>query len=119
MDRIYTTQDSDVELFKQYAVKNGWFYKTKQSMNARDAVTDGTSTISNPVIICRVDNADPSGCYPYMDTLYYINIEDGVIGNSLDAVDPERKYRDSYGDYDGPIRTARSTSGEWYSVDDD
>lgn len=119
MDRIYTTQDSDVELFKQYAVKNGWWYKTKQSMNSREDVTDGTSKISAPVTVCRVDMADPSGYYPYMDTLYFINTEDGIIGNSLDAVDPGRKYSDSYEDYDGPIRTARSTSGEWYSVDND
>lgn len=118
MDRIYTTYDSDVDLFKEYAVKNKFWYKTKQSMNSREDVTDGTIKISAPLTICRVDKADPSGCYPYMDTLYFINIEDGVIGNSLDAVDPERKYRDSYEDYDGPIRTARSTSGEWYSVEE-
>ena len=27
MDRIYTTKDNDVELFKQYAEKNGYWYK--------------------------------------------------------------------------------------------
>ena len=88
-------------------------------MNSREDVTDGTSKISAPVTVCRVDMANPSGYYPYMDTLYFINTEDGIIGNSLDAVDTGRKYSDSYEDYDGPIRTARSTSGEWYSVDND
>jgi hypothetical protein len=31
MDRIYTTHDSDVELFKQFAEKNNWWWKRRNS----------------------------------------------------------------------------------------
>ena len=116
MDRIYTTFDSDVELFKQYAEKNGFYYKKSQTMSPDENITNGTDS-SRATIICKVTNADYS-YYPYMDTLCYININDDIIGNSTSAVDPDGNYSDDYNDSDGPIRVARTTDGCWYSPDD-
>lgn len=117
MDRIYTSQDSDVGIFKQFAEKNGWWYKKEQSMSPDEKLTNGSDSLSRPNIVCKVTNADPSGCYPYMDTMCFININDNLVGNSVDAVDPDGEYSGSYDEYDGPIRCARTTDGEWYSPD--
>ncbi len=117
LDRIYTSHDSDVELFKQYAEKNGWWYKKSQTMSPDEKLTNGSQDLSRPKIVCKVDDADPTGCYPYMDTMCFINTSDNLVGNSVDAVDPEGQYSDSYDEYDGPIRCARTTDGEWYSPD--
>ena len=51
------------------------------------------------------------------DTMCFININENIIGNSLDAVDPDSNYSDDYDEYDGPIRVARSTEGDWFSPD--
>ena len=118
MDRIYTSQDSDVVLFKQFAEKNGWWYKKEQSMSPDERITDGTNDKGNSTLICKVTNASPTGYYPYMDTMCFINIEDNIVGNSIDAVDPERKYSEDYSDMDCKIRVARTTDGEWYTPDD-
>ena len=117
MDRIYTSQDSDVVLFKQFAEKNGWWYKKEQSMSPDEKLTNGSQDLSRASIVCKVKSADPSGCYPYMDTMCFINTNDNIVGNSLDAVDPDGKYSDDYEDYHGPIRVARTTDGDWYSPD--
>ena len=117
MDRIYTSQDSDVGIFKQFAEKNGWWYKKEQSMSPDEKLTNGSDDLSGANIICNVRFANPSGCYPYMDTMCFININNNIIGNSLEVVDPDGDYSDTYDEDDGPIRVARTTDGEWYSAD--
>jgi hypothetical protein len=117
LDRIYTVHDSDVELFKQFAEKNGWWYKKSQSMDPDERITNGTQELRSAKIACKVDDANPSGYYPYMDTMCFININDNIIGNSLDTVDPDEKNSEDYDDYHGQIRVARTTDGDWFSPD--
>ncbi len=100
MDRIYTTYDSDVDLFKQFAQKNGWFYKDSQSMSPRENITNGT-LISRPEIIVKVDNSDCE-YYPYVDTMCFCYTGSNELRNTQD-------------DEDGSMRVLRSTEGEWYS----
>jgi hypothetical protein len=100
MDRIYTTFDSDTDLFKQYAQKNGWFYKDSQSMTPRENITNGTST-SKPEIIVKVDNAD-CDYYPYCDTMCFCFPSSNELRNTQDEDDDS-------------MRVLRSTEGEWYS----
>lgn len=99
MDRIYTTYDSDVDLFKQFAQKNGWFWKDSQSMTPREYITNGTSK-SRPEIIVKVDNAN-CDYYPYVDTMCFCYIESQELRNTQD-------------DEDGSMRVLRSTDGEYY-----
>ncbi len=100
MDRIYTTFDSDTDLFKQFAQKNGWFYKDSQSMTPREYITNGTSK-SRPEIIVKVDNADCE-YYPYVDTMCFCYTSSNELRNTQD-------------DDDNSMRVLRSTEGEWYS----
>jgi hypothetical protein len=100
MDRIYTTFDSDTDLFKQFAQKNGWFYKDSQSMTPREYITNGTSK-SRPEIIVKLDNAD-CDYYPYCDTMCFCFPSSNELRNTQD-------------DDDDSMRVLRSTEGEWYS----
>jgi hypothetical protein len=99
MDRIYTTFDSDTDLFKQFAQKNGWFYKDSQSMTPRENITNGTST-SRPEIIVKLDNANCE-YYPYCDTMCFCYPSSNELRNTQD-------------DEDGSMRVLRSTEGEYY-----
>lgn len=100
MDRIYTTYDSDVDLFKQFAQKNGWFWKDSQSMSPREYITNGSSK-SRPEIIVKVDKSD-CDYYPYVDTMCFCYTSSNELRNTQD-------------DEDGSMRVLRSTEGEWYS----
>lgn len=95
MDRVYTKDDSDVDLFKQYAQKNGWWYKTSQSMYTDTAITDGISKKSAE-IVAKLDNVEWDE-YPYMDTMCYISLENSTVSNIGDNYD----------------RMARDTDGTW------
>jgi len=100
MDRIYTTFDSDTDLFKQFAQKNGWFYKDSQSMTPRENVSNGVSK-SRPEIIVKLDNAD-CDYYPYCDTMCFCFPSSNELRNTQD-------------DDDDSMRVLRSTEGEWFS----
>ena len=99
MDRIYTTSDSDVELFKQFAQKNGWYYKDSQSMTPREIITDGTSS-GRWSLNVQLNDVDWS-YYPYVDTLCFCYPEENLLSNEQDE--------------DKDMRVLRSTEGEWYS----
>jgi hypothetical protein len=100
MDRIYTTHDSDVELFKQFAQKNKWFYKESQSMAPGEIITNGTISGRWDIFV-DVDNAD-FGRYPYVDTMCFCYTDSNELRNTQD-------------DDDDSMRVLRSTDGEWYN----
>jgi len=115
LDRIYTSQDSDVDVFKEFAEKNDFWYKKTQSMSPDERLVKGAQELTRPSIVCKVSDANPSGNYPYMDTMCFININDDLVGNSIEAVDANSEYSDEYEDHSGPIKMARSTEGDWYT----
>ena len=99
MDRIYTTHDSDVELFKQFAEKNGWWYKKSQSMSPNESITDGSTTKSSTITI-KLDDGDWD-YYPYMDTVCYLDTETDTLTNDEDSLEDKdfRVFRDTEGSY--------------------
>jgi len=76
MDRIYTTKDSDQELFKEYARKEGWYYKYKQNSRSDEAImkNDGTKRgdVRDGDIEVNLDYSEFDN-YPYMDTLKFLS----------------------------------------------
>jgi len=97
MDRIYTSQDADVELFKQFAEKNGWWYKKRQSMEPEESITDG-STIKEATIKVDLDSADFE-YYPYCDTMCYLNLDNYRISNDH-SIGYDRYLKDTDGGYE-------------------
>ena len=96
MDRIYTNNDSDVSLFKQYAEKNGWWFKTKQNSDVEFSVSNGKTQKNSVEYVVSLTHADFDK-YPYVDSLSYINVDDQVISNKPGAIDAEYEMNSTGG----------------------
>lgn len=107
MDRIYTVYESDTELFKQFAEKEGLFYKTNQGYAGRD-ISNGARTINKPEIVCDLEKSD-FNMYPYMDTMYCIDVENNKAANDNDI----------NGLNDDRIRYCQHTDGTWEGYGED
>ena len=103
MDRIYTANDSDTDLFKQFAEKNGWWYKNSQSMEPNETFTDG-NTKKRARIIVNLDDAVWSE-YPYCDTMCYIFSSANIASNKFyidneESDEADKLLRDTGGEYE-------------------
>jgi hypothetical protein len=107
MDRIYTTYESDTELFKQFAEKEGLFFKTNQGYAGRD-ISNGARTINKPDIVCDLEKSD-FNMYPYMDTMYCIDVENNKAANDNDI----------NGLSEDRIRYCQHTDGTWEGYGED
>jgi len=82
MDRVYTINDSDVNLFKEYAKENGWYAKY---YNNSSADSDAKNPQGERVDLDIEVQLGVFGYndYPYMDTLkFYNDSEDTLSINS-------------------------------------
>lgn len=81
MDRIYTSNDSDIDLFKKYAKEKGWLYKSSQDFNEDTAIvlTDGEEKHLTLNVDLKNSYFDS---YPYMDTLKFLNYNKNTLTNS-------------------------------------
>ena len=78
MDRIYTSNDSDVQLFKDYAKENGWYTKQGNSSNASSSCIDPEGSNVNLNVIVDIRSGEYEK-YPYLDTLKYFNEDRGTL----------------------------------------
>lgn len=83
MDRIYTIRDSDVNLFINYAKKNGWYYKSKQ-------ISDARYIVGEDVVKCTLNNWNFVN-YPYMDTMHLLT-DNGVLTNDYRVAEDSIVY---------------------------
>jgi hypothetical protein len=98
MDRIYTNNDSDVDLFKKFANKNNWWCKKNQSSSSSFMAERGNESKSSDYIV-DLKRWDLDA-YPYIDTLCYLNSETGELSNSKENVGANRLLNDTSGGYD-------------------
>ena len=103
MDRVYTRFDSDINLFKEFAKNNGWWFKDCQDMETNGYITDGTQR-KRTTIKVKLDKSK-TGKLPYMDTLCYIDSKNNFCTNNSNLCDNDH------------IRTARTTHGGWHEND--
>ena len=86
MDRIYTTRTADVQLFKDWAAENGYWYKKRQDSSEytefvfRDKETGEIieEREGNEFSVDLDNNGDYSD-YPYMDSFKYYNKKSGKL----------------------------------------
>ena len=85
MDRIYTIDDYDEELFKTYAKENGWLYKKRQDSSDSTIIVDTLNDTEDymKLVVDGVSDS-PSDQYPYMDTLKYYSSDEGTLTNDND-----------------------------------
>lgn len=97
MDRIYTNNDSDVDLFKKFANKNNWWCKRNQSSSSNFTAERGNESKITDYIVDLKHWEEP---YPYLDTLCYLNSGTGELSNSKEDVSADRLLNDTGGGYD-------------------
>lgn len=81
LDRIYTTHDSDIELFQQFADSNRFIHREP----ARK-------------MIVKLERWE-FDYYPYMDTMCYLSESDSTLTNMY-SDDLDREFRSTGGDWD-------------------
>ena len=87
LDRIYTNNDADVNLFIAFADKNDWWYKKEQNSSEKFiAVKNGEE--KTPIIRVELDEVE-FDYYPYVDTLCHLNkVEYYLINQVRYGIDP-------------------------------
>ncbi len=96
LDRIYTINDSDVQLFRDYAKEMGWYYKYYNSSSDSNQAyaPDGTQVRLDLTVNIRRGTYE---AYPYLDTLKYWNPNAGTL--SSDKSSGDRVLEDTGGDF--------------------
>lgn len=83
MDRIYTSYDSDVNLFKDYAIQNRWAYKKAPHIIYPPDYNSSSSIRLIMSVSLKPIHYDE---YPYLDTFKFYDHINGEISNSQDLI---------------------------------
>ena len=95
MDRVYTSKDSDVNKFHEYAEKNGWGRKTYNNYSSHRKVTyKGNGYVVDMSIGLSSDEYNK---YPYMDT--FTEFLDGTLFNNDESDHGGYTLTDTNGGY--------------------
>lgn len=79
MDRVYYNYESDADLFKQFAEKNGWWCRKVQDSGSRFTAQLGNQS-KEPTYTISLNRSTFEN-YPYIDTICYINFKQKVMSN--------------------------------------
>ena len=138
MDRVYFTHNYQMELFKEYAKDNKWFYKKRQN----DASIIMWNPYKNDFEECLLRTKstfkqNPTDEYPYMDTMKWFYVDRGFLANTLKFkeehedvyfmeetgggyhVERSGKYVDYYDDYFDEDELIWCEYGDDYRLKDD
>lgn len=127
MERIYT-DDKYISAFKEYATKNGWLYKSRQTYDKEPFIAPNGSQIHQTLYLTL---QNPTTQYPYMDSFKYtddtsndtitLNTSDGNMSltNTDGTADGIDVVLDYYGnEIDREIACWSSFTDNYYHEDD-
>ena len=98
LDRVYTNNDNDIDLFHKFSDENGWWYKTRQSSRTDFMVKKGEHQKEPTYLVdLKVWNLDS---FPYLDSLAYFNSDDGILSNNANIINADYLLNDTSGGYD-------------------
>ena len=80
MDRIYTNNSADEQLFKDFAKASGFWHKKNQDMY-EDTPFIGPNGEEERDITVQLEEKQDYGYYPYMDSMKFYNPRTGVLTN--------------------------------------
>ena len=98
MDRIYTIDSSDEELFKKFAEKNDWWCKSAQNSRRNFDAVKGRQK-KEPIYTVQLSTGYDD-TYPYVDTLSYLNTDTGKLSNDSGTISADRLLDDTEGGYE-------------------
>lgn len=109
LDRIYTNKPSDRDLFREYAKKNGWYYKAhNDSSDDPIVVSPEGETIEYEFLEVRIKRLDYPN-YPYVDTLKYLKMYSDMYLLSTSADDYGYLLTSTEGYWDGYCEYCQGT----------
>lgn len=96
MDRQYTSNESDIEKFKNYAREKGWAFKTRNSHNSVEGITFNGEEFDADIVVSLKE--ERYNRYPYMDTFRMFNPNNSYLFNiDADEIDSgDKEYQDFY-----------------------
>ena len=111
IDRIYTIQDSDKNIFKKWAEENGY-----------ELTYDMTTTEENMKVNLKITSFSK---YPYMDTFEYYDDQNGILYENepeMSNDDEILKLKSTGGGYEtisgSHVGQVRDIDGDWIDEDD-
>ena len=107
MDRIYVNDDADVNLFIEFAKKNNWYCKERQTYRGDDLLSPDGKSLKEQTLEIVLENNNFNR-YPYMDTMRYY-YDDRVLCNNYN--------NDKYDNAD--VKTLTNTDGYYTEFDGD
>ena len=93
MDRAYTIHDSDVKLFNNYAIKEGYVYYTNGGPKLDNDDYDNQ-------LFVKLNNTS-FDLYPYMDTFSYLDGGGDLLSSSSEDFNYDYELNDTCGHWDG------------------
>ena len=89
MDRIYFVEGFEKEIFRNYAIKHKLLMKRYQNASTPLEVVDTTKNTQEDIIVVSVDGIrqPSSGMFPYLDTLKYMDCDEGIMSNAETILD--------------------------------
>ena len=130
MDRVYSVNDFDVELFKDFAKQEGWLHKEAQTYgwhnNIVDTKTGKIHKWDDMVMKSTLNKIPGDGFkyYPYLDTMSILNTEEKTLTNDgrLRVLKPHFVLSDYQGSYvnevDGHERVFSTIYNEYIRRDE-
>jgi hypothetical protein len=81
MDRIYTTKDHNINLFRDYAKENGWYVKyANNSCETTQSIDPNGSKFNLGEVDITLDVKDYD-YFPYLDTFKFFIPDEGLLSN--------------------------------------
>lgn len=96
LDRIYTNNDSDVDLFKKFAQENNWWTKQRQDSSNEFKVERG-GELKPAKFIVDLQKWDEE--FPYLDSLSFFNPVTGELSNQARTINAKWELLSTSGDY--------------------
>lgn len=94
LDRIYTNDDSDEQLFIDYAIHKGYYYKS---------AAKGSKWVKNgevvETLVIKLDSFRNISYFPYVDTLTWFDNKRGILSNRKTGADVEMYLSDTEGGF--------------------
>jgi hypothetical protein len=82
VDRVYTHNDSDVELFREYAKSQGWYYKPRNdSSDSSEMISPTGEKVDMGPLVVKIRKGEYDQ-YPYVDTIKHFNPSAGTLSTS-------------------------------------
>lgn len=119
MDRIYTNNSADEQLFIEYAIKNKWLYKSQQSIGHDIRIIDSIDGSSRHMkLLSQLKNWEYDS-YPYLDTMCFYNPDNGKISNRSEGMQLKLQSTggDAYDVYDNQDRIGTLVHSRYHDED--